>query len=993
MQTSFQNPSYSSRNAFKTETSTDSNLSDNRNFKPLPSLHTAQRILFRKRDGAAWVKIVWHPSGALEGVVEKAGQSPQAIALKGLPSQLKPDHEARAKALLENTPFKLTDYTVEFLPGLRGGMDDKKKKAEKILSHKLNTSLSIHYEGQDIEFHIHEVVKIAMDLVEQKLTEVRGNNQNQRPAADDLDLNIDFLCNMFKTQADGTIKLDESIPIPKNFEKIDIASFYSKCLAPKCIKIDSLNDVLRFVAEQTAKKDDANLKEKDKNVGWWFEIGGRVIHIKNTEKYKYYASDYGFLKDIEEGIRVLSMFPWVPPTNLQLMNETFNKTKDATIFTIAVTESSLRKIYQSFEKHAQYLQKIKDIIDPLVRQKDIDKKIKEELQSIISILNNVYRNISLYCIAPIITKLMGIIKSQGECELSNKLKSIVTILKEYNRQTDNLFEFWKLADQLNPMNKVSIHMLSYVMLQLRVKAKQFNFDSSLINQVYEIVTSQKYFLVKKREIEEIYNKLKISAIREDEKIKFDEMLTEIAEAMTSITVCAPLAKLNEDIRTGRQESVLRPINVYGGETGEPYHVFAKKIKEYSESGSSLSSQDLAKEMRAVLNGEPVQNEALDFLPNLVAGWFCSEGARNPSSILTYLMILDLLEEQPAGDVGNQNKLQDWIDVLIHPKNDEPHFKVSNLYGNEPVPVQNIGGKGPMCHDGSVKQAKKSLDNGQSLKCVRQKEGSLILEWLSYRVAQKICKVKMHIHRDSNKIEHNKVIYNEIILTNNRNSSLALDKALEEITKLKNKNNLNSSQKKKLEKFSNEKTRLEAKIKFQKEHIEPLLRERLNTLGLIGPIYMPPAEEITIPGGFRRIGILGDGNCLFRCFAQKILENEYLHADYRNQIINWMRENSATMNDFLQGVLQDAGVNDVEGYINRMAQQSIHGDEPEVRAASQALQRRIVVYRANNPEQAPTVYGEVEGLPDDNTTIHLLYSTCQYEDRKVGHYDLLVRQDP
>ena len=74
-------------------------------------------------------------------------------------------------------------------------------------------------------------------------------------------------------------------------------------------------------------------------------------------------------------------------------------------------------------------------------------------------------------------------------------------------------------------------------------------------------------------------------------------------------------------------------------------------------------------------------------------------------------------------------------------------------------------------------------------------------------------------------------------------------------------------------------------------------------------------QITLKNNFLAIFLLydmrGDGNCLFRSFADQIERDENLHANYRTKCIAYMRTNRDEFEPFM--------TEDYDDYVDEMAQ--------------------------------------------------------------------------
>lgn len=190
-----------------------------------------------------------------------------------------------------------------------------------------------------------------------------------------------------------------------------------------------------------------------------------------------------------------------------------------------------------------------------------------------------------------------------------------------------------------------------------------------------------------------------------------------------------LKELSKKIGQGLQEFLFRPLHSFGSaEKGESYKVFSEVVDMHT----AFTEQKLAEMMRGVLQGKSVEDEKLFFIPNLVASWFLAETVRNPSSFLCGLIMLDLMEGGISHMDGDEKNLYSLRHALVHPlkpKDSRKDVKIRDLYGDE-VALANFDGTHPMAHSGSVPNSKTKLSNGTKLNAVRQKEGHLLIHWLS-----------------------------------------------------------------------------------------------------------------------------------------------------------------------------------------------------------------------------------------------------------------------
>ncbi|ABS77731.1 hypothetical protein CbuD7D7780_04105 [Coxiella burnetii] len=197
-----------------------------------------------------------------------------------------------------------------------------------------------------------------------------------------------------------------------------------------------------------------------------------------------------------------------------------------------------------------------------------------------------------------------------------------------------------------------------------------------------------------------------------------------------------LNQLALELGSELQKFLLRPIKSFGSaEEGESYRGFSRAFERYYSSGLSVKNPcELAMIMRSLLQGSELDDASLYFLPNLVSAWFVSETARNEVSILSGLMLLDLMESGVRLFDEEGNDLYSWRHTLIHPKKPDHTMDtvlIQDMYGDE-IDLANFDGIHPMAHAGSVQDTKTKLGE-KKLSAVRQKEGHLAIHWLSERL--------------------------------------------------------------------------------------------------------------------------------------------------------------------------------------------------------------------------------------------------------------------
>ena len=103
--------------------------------------------------------------------------------------------------------------------------------------------------------------------------------------------------------------------------------------------------------------------------------------------------------------------------------------------------------------------------------------------------------------------------------------------------------------------------------------------------------------------------------------------------------------------------------------------------------------------------------------------------------------------------------------------------------------------------------------------------------------------------------------------------------------------------------------------------------------------------------FKTSGVKRDGNCLFRAIGRQTI-GEDKHAAVRSSILEEVNENRDRYLDFAEDF-------NVDKWIVDMNKDGIWGDGIAVRAAANAYQLPICVWRKRNPLQDPSIF-----LPED-----------------------------
>lgn len=367
--------------------------------------------------------------------------------------------------------------------------------------------------------------------------------------------------------------------------------------------------------------------------------------------------------------------------------------------------------------------------------------------------------------------------------------------------------------------------------------------------------------------------------------------TQVANIMTQSDAdiyieCKFLAQLMCEVNKGERNLIFRSTASYGKrDKGDSYHDFEKAFLNYFKLPEYYSESELASITRKILKGENSNIENCSFIPNLVGAWFIAEAARNKLSILTGLMLLDMIESGIQLLDQDGNNWYSWRNALIHPlKGGDQEKEAEDLYGRNIKNIDRFGGSHPMAHGGSFNDAtEEKFQNSNTLTPVRQKEGSLILHWLQEKLAAK--GILSYLLDSSHEPLENQVPNFDDLLSGKEHCK-HYSKLYKKIEKLhgdirrakenpKSKVNITKTE----EKIKGIQSRLDELIEkeiVQKEIIIPELLCRLSSLdnllnldqnlkkksyaSRIGP------REID---GFNIVDVDDDGNCFYRAVADQM----------------------------------------------------------------------------------------------------------------------------
>ena len=124
-------------------------------------------------------------------------------------------------------------------------------------------------------------------------------------------------------------------------------------------------------------------------------------------------------------------------------------------------------------------------------------------------------------------------------------------------------------------------------------------------------------------------------------------------------------------------------------------------------------------------------------------------------------------------------------------------------------------------------------------------------------------------------------------------------------------------------------------------------------------------------------MLGDGNCLFRCFSDQLIDDQNEHTLYRNLAVEYIKTYPEIFEEFMSDNNKSLHVN---SYVNKMSKSGVFGDHIEIQTLSFSLGLRIIVYEL---QQKPLII-EGNNMSIENTqVIRLAYN------RTNLHYDSVI----
>ena len=155
---------------------------------------------------------------------------------------------------------------------------------------------------------------------------------------------------------------------------------------------------------------------------------------------------------------------------------------------------------------------------------------------------------------------------------------------------------------------------------------------------------------------------------------------------------------------------------------------------------------------------------------------------------------------------------------------------------------------------------------------------------------------------------------------------------------------------------------------------------------VDPVQFNINSQILLNRNLRSVGILGDGNCLFRAVSKDEYGSEDRHSDLRQIAMDYItsEENRGFYSEFIQSEGES-----FEEYVTRLRQDGEHADQYEINALQQIIRRPIYVFS--------DLHQRIEGnnIDNDGNTLEGKPILLNYFDEidtedfiRPGHYELI-----
>jgi len=126
-------------------------------------------------------------------------------------------------------------------------------------------------------------------------------------------------------------------------------------------------------------------------------------------------------------------------------------------------------------------------------------------------------------------------------------------------------------------------------------------------------------------------------------------------------------------------------------------------------------------------------------------------------------------------------------------------------------------------------------------------------------------------------------------------------------------------------------------------------------------------------GFALFEVARDGNCFYRSIADQFGDDQSEHDSFRQRIVTYMEEHADDYTPFLTfGEGDEEEDEDYPSYLARMRREGEWAGQPELLAASQALQVDIVIHQYEAPTYRIECSSCGKGPSKGSACIHLSY---------------------
>lgn len=129
----------------------------------------------------------------------------------------------------------------------------------------------------------------------------------------------------------------------------------------------------------------------------------------------------------------------------------------------------------------------------------------------------------------------------------------------------------------------------------------------------------------------------------------------------------------------------------------------------------------------------------------------------------------------------------------------------------------------------------------------------------------------------------------------------------------------------------------------------------------------------------KVKIIGDGNCLFRCFSYFLYNNQNFHMKIRLNLSSYIKNNWEQFKNFVIGNCYYKNITNGNEYYEFMSKNGIYGNELEITAFVNMYNIKIMVHLQNSNH----VFEFDNNLNSNNILILYLSGI-----KDAGHYDII-----